>query len=143
MSVENDEREPVDERYRALIHGLGSKSSTKISSAAYITSRLNGLSEKGEYEFTDGHGVLNETILFDALPNLENLLYEEDFSEHEDMVAVGEFLSQYDDLDLIALALYAEEGEDVFGWHKSKLEENFDDVESDIESIRERLSRSE
>jgi len=138
--MSTNQQEETDKKYDALLRGLGSRSSTKISSACYITAKLNGLDERGEYEFVDGHGVLNEPILFDKLSSLERIIYREDSEEvSKEMEGVGEFLKGFDDLDLIALCLYSEEGGEIYGWHEAELEENSEAVKQDLEEIRERL----
>lgn len=146
-TADEDKPEETVEKHGALIKGLDSENPDRISSAAYICSKLNGLPRlEDDFEFNRGHGVSSEALLY----SLTFLLPEasaKDYEEFDEYVERGQALSEYDDLVDIALYLYKQEHEDrqmTRAWERvlSELEERSDRIEEEIEELRDEVGES-
>lgn len=145
QEAEKSEHEDTVEKYGALIKGLETENPDRISSAAYVCARLDGLPKlDDDFEFNRGHGISSEALLY----SLSFLLPEsnaKDYDEYEDYVKKGEILSEFDDVVDLSFYLYNQENEDrekTRAWKRilSELEENSDEFEREIEELREKIA---
>ena len=141
-------KDQLDEEFNQLlaIHsGLNTRSANRFYAAVYINAELTDFPRQAddfEYHFGRGmyssllgrrHVAVSRTALFN---------HAEDYTDYEKEVRTGEILSEYDNLDKIALYLFkdhAEEDDISPGGHKLVMQ--FEDYSTELDSQIEEISR--
>jgi|GEM_PF-5371916 len=129
------------EKLGAFAKGLGLKSSSQISSATYIYSRVDGFSPlKEDFEYEKGFGVLSPSILH-TLPMILKDIELKEYGDYPEEKEKGELLREYDELPKIASYLFFKEEWDrrKFNDTITKIISNRSKIEEEIEEIREKL----
>lgn len=146
MSIQKDNTPETLEYNLAFASGLGAESPTKVSSAVYICSELDGLPRlEDDFEFKRGYGVSSEAVQLN-LAFLYDELKRGEYDNLEEERIKGEIFRDYEE-ELIDLALYLfknnnPEREKTNAWQNqiNRLEEREEELERMIGDIKNRLN---